>query len=698
MKKIKNEKRIVLTDELREKYKENLREELYLKENKEEYLKNEGEFFNKFRRKEKCENKLEIDFPNSDDDVFDKYMEFIKLEEKEIEDKVNRINNLIDYERFFLNWERRLITKYDKNKSYNSNSATRYRVDQIKRLEDEKSIILNSSSVAKDYYNKKKILLDIENQNNGKLINVDYVDEAKKKIKKALINGNPINIFGHLGSGKTAIATEAAVEYAVERKIQSYLELSMETWYIEHIDADFEEMIENFSSFNSYIKKYYKNILNNPLDSQWQELQPLFISGSHNLTYEDMFVEKTLKLENTFSVDSLENHLKTIAISFNNWILDHKNELKKMSDEEAINAKIEIWKSLSDILVAQNSSFGTEIKKIEKEILIALRQGRVVIIDELNAIAMSSLIALNDILQKKRGEYVYVTGVGAVKIEDGFAIIGTGNLSNSTVNYEGTNELNPAFKSRFINMEYNYLPQNLTGEYNNQSDLYENQLFRVIITRLLDLDGSLRIPYPQRSIDELFRFAQLSRLTQNVFMGKWRDSQDGERDIVDIELRESVLSIRNIMRVLDEWNLGEEKDFSKALWDAFISSITSPEDQNYILSQAIRFGFFNSSEGWNNELRYSWDYTLSFEDIRKEKYTYTRPKLEILSIIDVGELIYGKYSGEDRKLMDYLDLNISSNEKNINADEYIEYDKKIRNLESSSEIIDYIFNNSKKDN
>lgn len=698
MKKIKNEKRIVLTDELREKYKENLREELYLKENKEEYLKNEGEFFNKFRRKEKCENKLEIDFPNSDDDVFDKYMEFIKLEEKEIEDKVNRINNLIDYERFFLNWERRLITKYDKNKSYNSNSATRYRVDQIKRLEDEKSIILNSSSVAKDYYNKKKILLDIENQNNGKLINVDYVDEAKKKIKKALINGNPINIFGHLGSGKTAIATEAAVEYAVERKIQSYLELSMETWYIEHIDADFEEMIENFSSFNSYIKKYYKNILNNPLDSQWQELQPLFISGSHNLTYEDMFVEKTLKLENTFSVDSLENHLKTIAISFNNWILDHKNELKEMSDEEAINAKIEIWKSLSDILVAQNSSFGTEIKKIEKEILIALRQGRVVIIDELNAIAMSNLIALNDILQKKRGEYVYVTGVGAVKIEDGFAIIGTGNLSNSTVNYEGTNELNPAFKSRFINMEYNYLPQNLTGEYNNQSDLYENQLFRVIITRLLDLDGSLRIPYPQRSIDELFRFAQLSRLTQNVFMGKWRDSQDGERDIVDIELRESVLSIRNIMRVLDEWNLGEEKDFSKALWDAFISSITSPEDQNYILSQAIRFGFFNSSEGWNNELRYSWDYTLSFEDIRKEKYTYTRPKLEILSIIDVGELIYGKYSGEDRKLMDYLDLNISSNEKNINADEYIEYDKKIRNLESSSEIIDYIFNNSKKDN
>ena len=39
--------------------------------------------------------------------------------------------------------------------------------------------------------------------------------------------------------------------------------------------------------------------------------------------------------------------------------------------------------------------------------------------------------------------------------------------------------------------------------------------------------------------------------------------------------------------------MGEEKRLkAKALWDGFISSITYADDQNYILSQAVRFGFF----------------------------------------------------------------------------------------------------------
>ena len=344
--------------------------------------------------------------------------------------------------------------------------------------------------------------------------------------------------------------------------------------------------------------------------------------------------------------------------------------------------------------MARNSSFGTEIKKVEKEILKALRQGRVVIIDELNAIAMQNLIGLNDILQKKIGTYAYVTGVGPVKIEEGFGLIGTGNLSSSTVNYEGTNELNPAFKSRFVNMEYNYLPQNLIGRYNNQEKMYKNQLFRVILTRLLDKDGSLRLPYPERSLDELFRFAQLSKLTQNVFMGKWREDKDSDDRISDVELRESVLSIRNIMRVLDEWNLGEEKDFSKALWDGFISSITSPEDQNYILSQAVRFGFFRKDEGWNTEIKYFGDATVTLDEIREKEYTYIRPEIEVLSWLDVVEIIYGKYEGEDRKLQKLFGISISENEKSINPEKYIELDREIRHMENSAEIMEYILNKS----
>src|SRR5690606_3823182 len=101
-------------------------------------------------------------------------------------------------------------------------------------------------------------------------------------------------------------------------------------------------------------------------------------------------------------------------------------------------------KSFSDLLVASNSSFGTVIKKVEREILIAVKEGRTVIVDELNTIAMQNLIALNDILQRHAGSTAYITGVGPVLINPGFGFIGTGNLSTQMVNYEGTNELNPA--------------------------------------------------------------------------------------------------------------------------------------------------------------------------------------------------------------------------------------------------------------
>ncbi len=82
------------------------------------------------------------------------------------------------------------------------------------------------------------------------------------------------------------------------------------------------------------------------------------------------------------------------------------------------------------------------------------------------------------------------------------------------------------------------------------------------------------------------------------FYGRWKDDE-AQKDcgMDELELRESVLSIRNILHVLDNWNKGEEKDLSKALWDGFISSITYADDQNYILSQAVRFGFFLWEKG-----------------------------------------------------------------------------------------------------
>ena len=448
-------------EELRNIYKRKMREEIR-RENyrKIMYAEDEGLFFNRFRKVEDFSQKnVEVS-----DEAYDIYEIYRVREEKYASQRIEEFENKIAFEKFFLKWEREADRKRNLNSRFSMNAATRARVDRIMDLEGKLNHFVSNSEAAYDVYYGNKLLEDIENQRYGRLINTGYVSDAREKIIKSLENGEAVNITGHLGSGKTAIAVEAAIEFTVERRIQEYLEDELEKWYLKNREADYEDALEEFSVLNRGIRKHYRDIVNESSGESWKSLRPLFISGSHNLTYEDMFVEKTLKLESSFEKQSFGKYLDILTDNFYEWINDHKKELDIMTDKEAMNIKIEIWKSLSDILVAKNSSFGTEIKKVEKEILTAIRQGRVVIVDELNAIAMQNLIGLNDILQKKIGEYAYITGVGSVRIKPGFGFIGTGNLSTQSINYEGTNDLNPAFKSRFVNIEYNYLPQSIRGD------------------------------------------------------------------------------------------------------------------------------------------------------------------------------------------------------------------------------------------
>lgn len=673
-------------DELIENYHREIREE---SKKEIDNFNNEGLFFNTFRESEEY-NKIEENFENP---YFEKYREFVNREKALKKIDIETIENEIAYEKFFLNWERKVNRKKTEKSHYGSSPQTRYRVDRIKKLEEELNNLINSSREAWEIYYENILMEDIENHRNGRLVDVEYVKKSKDKIHKALDMGLPVYIVGHLGSGKTQLATEVAVEFTVENRIQDYLEIEMEKWFNKNLNSSRDEVLGEFKKLNSHIRDYYKNILNNGKKDEVEKLQPLFISGSHNLTYEDMFVEKTLVLKSSFSKDSYGNYLNHLTEDFYLWMDEHRENLEKATEEEQLQLKIQIWKSLSDLLVAKNSAFGTEIAKTEKEILRAIREGRPVIIDELNAIAMQNLIALNDILQKHIGSSAYITGVGRVYIKQGFAFIGTGNLSTRLVNYEGTSELNPAFKSRFVSLEYNYVNQSTIGSLMDQENLSKNELFRIIITKLLDKYGSLNIPNPNKTLDELFRFAQLSRITQDVFMGKWRDDNiDSNSSFDNLELKESVLSIRNILHVLDDWNLGEEKDFSKALWDGFISSITYPDDQSYILSQSVRFGFFPKSEGWNIKTKSLGESTTDYDEIREGKYIYNRGEIEILSYLDILYLIYGKGVKRDNYPKEFIgDLEYLNKDK-IDIKTYEKLDGDIRKLESSEGFMDFLEN------
>lgn len=679
-------------EELREKYEIDLKIDA-ARENSlnNEIENNEGSFFNTFRKSNS--EKILIKNDLEENIYYKKYKNYLNKETQNAEEKILNLENKIEYEKFFLRWERKVNSKNNNFNGYGSTPSTRYRVDNIKNLEEELNNILENSKEAWIFYNKRKLLEDIEKQKSHSLVDVPYVLKAKNKVIESLNQGVPVYIVGHLGSGKTQLATEAAISFTIQNKIQRELEIEMEEWFLENQSASEERAIEKFKELNRERKSYYKNILEEKNHEEIEKLKPLFISGSHNITYEDMFVEKTLTLGQSFSKGSFSNYLDLIIDDFYLWMDEHKDKLENMTEEEQLNLKIQVWKSFSDLLVAKNAAFGTEIKKIEKEILIAVKEGRTVIIDELNTIAMQNLIALNDILQRKAGTMAYITGVGPVFIKEGFGLIGTGNLSTEKVNYEGTNELNPAFKSRFMTIEYNYVNQNIMGNLKEQENPEENELFRIIISRLADNSGNISLPGGLDTLEELFRFAKLSKLTQNVFMGKLKDNLSDESiDTVDLELRESVLSIRNILNVLDNWNLGEEKDLSKALWDSFISTITYADDQNYILSQSVRFGFFKKSDGWNIITKSEGDSSTNYDEIREYPYEYIRKNIESFSYLDLIRYLFKKepenneISEELKKIFkDSIDENL-----NINIDKYKELDEKLSHLEHSLNLLEYL--------
>lgn len=685
-----NDQAIPTLDEIQKLYEGFLREEA--SQINEESQVESGEFFKNFR---KYENKDRI--TSKDNQIIKKYEDYLKVERKKQKELIEELENLIDYESFFLEIERNYNKKNYKGNFYGSNPATRYRINKINEYSRKLMEIINSSPEAWEFYYHRKLLRDIETGYNKGLVEVKYVVDAKERIISSLKKGTPVYIIGHLGSGKTQIAREAAIEFTIENIIQKELEESLEKWFLNNKNATEDEAIEKFRELKEIKKNYYKNLLRNGSQEEMENINPYFISGSYNLTYEDMFVEKTLSLEKASSNESNLELIDEVVDQYFSWTKAHGKDLKEIDPKKQDLIKSKVWDSISDIFIARNTSYGTVVKKIEREILLAVKKGRPVIIDELNTIAMQNLIGLNDILQSKIGSRAYVTGIGPVKIKEGFGLIGTGNLSTESVSYEGTNELNPAFKSRFQTIEYNYVNQNTIGSLKNQSDNKKNELFRIILTRLADKKGNLHIPTPSRTLEELFRLAQLSRLTQEVFMGKLISSEENNLSGDLPELKESVLSLRNILRVLDNWNLGEEKDLTMALWDGFISSITNPKDQAYILSQALRFGFFKESDGWTLKDKNFGKVVQEYDNLRTRPYEYTRGESESLSYLDLIKILFGPQA-ERKEIPDNLKdfLREIEKEEKISIEEYEELDNRLNHLEHSAYLLDYLKDDMEK--
>jgi hypothetical protein len=238
----------------------------------------------------------------------------------------------------------------------------------------------------------------------------------------------------------------------------------------------------------------------------------------------------------------------------------------------------------------------------------AMEEGRIVIIDEVNAIPHEALISLNHILTRKVGDKINIQQDSGreIEIKEGFGIIMTGNLNQGQEKYIDRQDMDPAFLSRLHKIEYDYLPQCVEGSLDDDAGK-ENELFHIILAGIMDKNGNMEIP--KDAGKKLWNLAKSARLIQNVFAGKEIDGayffkEAGGRPVKYL-LKENVLSIRALENIISQWKAeGYEKELDYYVWNNFIKESTVASDRAYLYQiMKDQFGFFQG-DGWNNNPDY----------------------------------------------------------------------------------------------
>ena len=490
---------------------------------------------------------------------------------------------------------------------------------------------------------------------NGEMVTTPYVEEHLRRVERNIREGRPTFIHGHLGSGKTELAINASRRAAIDRVAYEEALKDYDAFADSHLDASAEECTAELGRAYRRHLMTFEKALRDGDPAAHERFAPLIISGSKDLTSQDLYADKTLKLTK-FNGKALLEHKEDLDAEIRKWQSEHPEEAK--DSEKARAAANEIL----ELFKLKNQAFGTEVEIVKQAIYRGVEEGRPVIIDEVNAIPSAILISLNDVLQRRPGDNCYVPGVGPVRIKPGFAITMTGNLSSNKINYTGTDDLNPAFLSRLDIIEHDYLPMSETGNVNNQVNPERNELFHVIISYLADTQGNLRLPEMDKSLEEIFSLCQLAHETQSIFGGKRQSSitmDSGEE--IDADLEKSVLSMRNVLNVLKEWRKGLDMDLDKALFDGFIAGVTNADDQNLILALARKYGFFSENDGYQIKVKERGAGFTTWEEIHPGKYEFRPSPFETMSSRKVVELLYGP--GPEREVYpEDVDLGELANE------------------------------------
>lgn len=241
-----------------------------------------------------------------------------------------------------------------------------------------------------------------------------------------------------------------------------------------------------------------------------------------------------------------------------------------------------------------------ELKEIEKEyfkaiviqghtmsffqdgpVVRAMKEGKPLIIDEIDGIPHSIIMRLNHLLTRKEGDSVMVQEDGGqpIIIKKGFSVMATGNIKSSRYKRE---ELDAAFLSRWWSIDIKYPPQ--------------EEAYEMIIASLLDSRGDLHLK-SRDDLEQLKRLSEAASEIQKIFAGErldyYGEGADAARHI-PASLKKSVLSLRHLWNIIRPWKANNfDKPIEFYILNEFIKSAVV-EDQLYLVQLFCRFRFFKN--------------------------------------------------------------------------------------------------------
>jgi len=212
----------------------------------------------------------------------------------------------------------------------------------------------------------------------------------------------------------------------------------------------------------------------------------------------------------------------------------------------------------------------------------AIREGKPLVIDEMDGIPHSIIMRLNHVLTRRPGDVIKVqeSGDEEILVKKGFCVIATGNIKSFRYKRE---ELDAAFLSRWWSDDITYP---------SQKETYE-----ILVASLLDRRGNLQVS-GMKDLDDLKRLTFAASEIQRIFTGEQLDylgeGADAARKI-PASLKKSVLSLRHLWNIVRPW---KAHNFDRPLENYILNEFIRPsvaEDQIYLLQLFCRFRFY---KGW----------------------------------------------------------------------------------------------------